>query len=538
MKFSLYVSKFILTVIAGMSYQSCFAMQGGSGGDQDPLRNIRYTDAFNQDKIYTKFNSYLVSMGCAANCSDQLKKPAAAAAAASAADMSIVFKEPSENHVKPHGETNSSIIKIDPVMQEAYENACLAQLKSARTWAITEPARESLTMLGLLAAAATGTSMSMGADSFGGSFSIFAVVFNSAYLLRESIRSAYTYAYPPVHALDSLEIKFAKNKCFIPKAFWPKIIETFMTARQNQFAQLKAMDFLQFALGLTIYKPKPVISLNQAKYEQVCNVLHSRIDSYFKDYEFSDKNDKAMQKFCWCIKINLDKFIKTIVSRNNPAPRYIYLCGSGGIGKTYFVQQLSSWIEELVPHSVRFETISVSNAQELEGTGQRPGIMLRILRNQLESNKNASVLFMDEATWLNEPGMLNSAKRVFNGDQTHISTNYFGDGMDGNGLSLAVPPLLIFCAANKKIEEAALSSRFDSLDYPAPKKSTLLIHALKIARNSGTLQRAGIKIDSTAQDKLIAWINAKKIDNFRHIASEVEIQLLQNDNVDQKDAKN
>ena len=53
-------------------------------------------------------------------------------------------------------------------------------------------------------------------------------------------------------------------------------------------------------------------------------------------------------------------------------------------------------------------------------------------------------------------------KRVFNGNCASLKTQYFGGGIDGTGIELAMPKILIICASNDdKIEDEALSSRFD-----------------------------------------------------------------------------
>lgn len=498
----------------------------GSNAPQDPVSNIRYTDAFDQTAVYSKFKKYLITVGCASNV---FESPQDAKPMASLDNQDSKEDRPINDDVPllVAGIKQDSPTLIDQLIQAEYEEACLKKLRSARNWAITEPARESLTLLGLLIGAATSTTALLGTDSFGGSFSVSAVMFNAVFLLRDSIRSVYNYAYPPIHALNRLEEKFARNKCYIPKVFWGKIIEEFMKARQNQFAQLKAMDFLEFALELTTYKPKPMLMLNQTKQDQICSNLHDRIDSFFKDYEFGAAKDKSITNFCWCIKINTDKFIKALATKKSQAPRYIYLFGPGGIGKTYFIQKLCSWIEELIPGSVRFENMTITTPTELEGDTERPSAILRVLRNQLMSNKNASVVFMDEATWLNDNGMINSAKRVFNGDQSRISTSFFGAGIEGAGINLAIPPMFIFCAGNKKIDDLALASRFDSPTYPLPKQSALAAHAFNIARQSSSLQKAGIRADIKVQEKLKLWIKNAQIDNFRRAASEVELYLLQ-----------
>lgn len=251
--------------------------------------------------------------------------------------------------------------------------------------------------------------------------------------------------------------------------------------------------------------------------------LNERIEAYFDRYIMTSETARELA----FIKLNVDKFVDQLFDRSSgPAPRYIYLVGSGGIGKTHFVEQLSQWIEELLPESVNFEAVVVQNAEELEGTAKQSGALLNVLHNQLAQNKHGSVVILDEATWLNASAMVPCAKRTFNVDQSKLCTAYFGNGPDGRSVSLAIPPMLIFVASNEDIKDDALASRFDVVHYPAPSKEALIMHAAKIARESRALQRAGI---SVGQDAIESWINQldSKLLNFRSVAGQVEVEFLQ-----------
>lgn len=401
-------------------------------------------------------------------------------------------------------------------MQKAYEHACSNRLRSARRWAITEPARESLTLLALLTGAAIATNKGAGEESVGGSFSIFAAIFNGVYLLREAINSGFNLAFQPQSALTRLETRFALNQCFIPKALWPAIIEKFMLARQNPFEQRKCMDFIEFTLGLTTYKPKPPLPLQETSALEVIAELHRRIDQFFNDY-----NDTSDGECCRMLKVNIAKFVFDLLN-NSQTSRYIYLCGPGGIGKTYFVHTLCSWIEELLPGAVQYDNLVITSAEELEGSSQRPGAMLRVLRNQLIANKRGSVIFMDEATWLNHDGMISAAKRVFNGDQSTLSTSYFGSGIEGTGITLKMPPMLIFVASNDEIKNPALKSRFDTIKYPLPKEDTLATHALNTIKRSPVLDQATMPATRTIR----SWIGNNAVDNFRQVEANIEQFVL------------
>ena len=50
---------------------------------------------------------------------------------------------------------------------------------------------------------------------------------------------------------------------------------------------------------------------------------------------------------------------------------------------------------------------------------------------------------------------------------------------------------------------------------------------MNVARKSTSLARAGIQANGETQKALAAWVEEKKIDNFRRAAAEVELFLLQ-----------
>ena len=295
-----------------------------------------------------------------------------------------------------------------------------------------------------------------------------------------------------------------------------------MVARQNQFEQRKSMDFITFALGITIYKPKPEIGLDQSAAEHITQDLWARIDLFFNDYDNSSNNGDP--KYRWYLKVNIHKFVQALLNRNGQAPRYLCLYGPQGIGKTHFVNELCKWMEELISDGIRLEELVITSAGELEGSEQRPGAILRVLRNQLMANKRGSVVFMDEATWLNRDDMISPSKRIFNGDQAKLSTSYFGGGVDGTGLTLELPPMLIFVAMNEEIKDPALKSRFDYIHYPSPKQEALTTYALALAKKSAILHADSNMFD---RSKIDAWIQSLDISdrNFRYVSGNIEALL-------------
>ena len=474
-----------LLLLIALASIHLYGMDHGSSG-QDPLMRMNYRLAFDQKKIHEKFKNLMEHWGCSEN----------------------VFEAPADSQEEA---TDHTLYQ----QEEDYKKACLDTLQGTYRWAITEDAREALSMMGLLSLAATTLNLTLSSKSVGGQFGIFAIVMDTAYLLRPIIKAAYNLKVPPANPLANLEKQYALTQCFIPKELWPVITEKFMLARTNQFQQRTCMEFLEFALGLTLYKPK--VKLKPENIMEGMNQLFKKIDHFFEQY------DEQSPSNVWTLKNNISKFICSLFDPQNEAPRYLYLHGAGGIGKTYFVNQLCQWIEEIIPHSVKFENLVIATPGELEGDSNRPGSILCILRNQLMENRNGSVVFMDEATWINSYEMSGIVKRVFNGDQSKLSTSYFGGGIDGSGINLTIPPMLIFVASNEEIKNPALKTRFDSINFPLPKKERLLQYAKEIAA-----QNMLISSDMRNRFNFTQWLEESQINNFRDIASQIVPAILSN----------
>ncbi len=193
--------------------------------------------------------------------------------------------------------------------------------------------------------------------------------------------------------------------------------------------------------------------------KQARKLLSTKIDQFFENYEELDPKQKND------LKKNAQRFLGQLLGEHK-SPRYLYLVGPGGIGKTHFARQMVQWFEEICPNALNLQELAISAAEELEGNASRPGAFLRVLRNQYQAGKRGSMVFMDEANWLNEPSFEATSKRVFNGAQSKLSTSYFGTGVDGTGVQLNVPPMLVIVASNNEIKEPALKSRFDCINFP------------------------------------------------------------------------
>ncbi len=526
---------FTQAIIAGtavMAFQSVMAMQ--VPGQKDPYQYIRYSNAFDQKKLHQKYAGLMSTLGCSKNVSQGI----AGIASRNTSTDGVELNELTSN---TH-QSNDVIIDIRrltnymPVPDEqeriakelkSYEADCLKNLNWARRMSLARPGIYAVMEMGLMGGGAAATIYALGSESMGGSFAVYGTIFESLRLLRGTIQSGYDLISWPDNQLEDLENHFAKNKCYIPQVLWPAITKGFIEARQNEFSRETHTNFLQFVLGFTTYKPKqPVRFKNGMSADQTKQELNKRIDEFFGNYKTENCTKTLTQ-----IKINTSKFIDYILNDettpmvDTQLPRYLYLHGPGGIGKTHFVQALTQWIDELIPGSVRFEDLVITGADELEGTPQKAGAFLRVLRNQLLENKRGSIVIVDEATWLNDKGMISPAKRIFNGDRSKLSTSYFGSGIDGNGISLEIPPMLIFVASNEVLEDKPLATRFDVIQYPNPTQETLTSFALDYATKSVALKNAQIVPEKS---KIQAWI--EKLDtgdlNFRHIASNIEVMLL------------
>ncbi len=407
---------------------------------------------------------------------------------------------------------------VDPILLKNYQSACLNKLTAARRWAITESARENLTLVMLLFGATLTTVKLAGKE--GKTFSVFAGLFNSVYLLHEVVSSGYDLIFQPAHPLNELEQLFAKNQCYIPRELWPVITDAFMTARQNKMDQSRALAFLEFTLGLNLFKPLPKFQRHGVNVLQIIDSMCERIDTFFSDYDAVNLNDIKL------LKVNCSKYILSLFDSAQVRPRYIILQGPGGVGKTHFMRELSSWIMELVPESTHYEDTIIASQQELEGDSTHPGVLLQVLRNQVADNKEGSIVFMDEALWINDKELRGSIKRVFNGNLSKLSTAYFGTNTEGNTIDLEAPPMLICLASNNTaIEDQATAGRFDVVKFPYPNKSTLVKYAREQAQQSKLLRISKSTIDQATIEN---WIQENDIKEFRQIQAGIEQLLLVN----------
>ena len=482
---------------------------------------INYDRVFDQKAIYKKFPELMRYLGCDENVFGEPK------------DQLVSYTESNGcGEVRICVPTLERVAEVSRMLSIAsgctktyktykdelpkFQKACLARLRSERRWALTAPGREALIQIGIGALIAYGTTSLSGVDSLGGSISIYGAVANSAYQITNVVKSGLALVYPSSMPLNKLEEFYAVNRCFIPRALWPKITEKFITAKYNSYQADTATKFVEFALGLTLYKPKK--DLPKVNVDAIMIELERRIDDFFLEYDI--KMDSPELRL---LKSSIYDFINKLIFDKGQLPKYQYLYGTGGIGKTHFVRKLSEWIEELVPNSIHYEDVVIKKQEELAGTDSTPGILLRILRNQLQQLKRGTIVFMDEATWLNQ--MVSDSKIVFNGDQSRISTQYFGTNIDGTAIELDVPPMLIFVASNSDINDEHLKGRFAIFNFPKPTKHALKKYSYELLKENelNNLLKRRYSVDKTAEAQ---GLIETKIDSEKDLISFRQVQAL------------
>ena len=509
---------------------------GQEGPPRDSLAALDYRKAFDQKAIYRAFQSYLVSLGpkCAENAGVALADVVASEADAVAVPMDglrhrgcgAVARGGAYAAIPDHHETHDAL-PVDKEAADKFEAACMKRLQRERNKALLITAREDgVLLLMMIIATVASTSLTGGTESMGGGFSIFALLFNATFMLKPIVRSLYNRMVPPPNVLEDLENAFAKNRCYIPNTLWAAITEKFFVARQNQFQQRDCMEFIRFTLQLTVYKPKIIRLPSATATESIADSLYKKVDEFFNDYD-----DKADQGYRYYLKRNIERFIQLLLKKSDEVPRYICLHGIGGVGKTEFVKQLRAWMNELLGDCLSFQNIRIGSVSDLTGDGTKPGAMLDVLAGIEAAGKLGAVVFMDEANWLN--AFPADAKEVFNGNQSRIATKYFGSGYKGEGISLEMPPLLIFVAMNKEIEDTALRTRFDVVEYPDIKNSKLVSYAMDKVTPDRLLKLADAV---PTKVKITEWVNTfEPLDrNFRYIEGNVSKYFSEHKRLDKQ----
>ncbi len=483
--------------IAAIVFNSMGAMSERT--PPDPLISIAYRDAFDQHKIHPEFADLMFQWGCAANVFKDDGNLYELPLSKHPSDFELLPQPPFNG--QSAFESSQEFALRNGGRAAEYAAACLAKLKNARIWTLGEPLRDNTVHAGLMVTAGVITALSLGTNTLAGGQGPLYAIFNCVGSANPCVRSCWHLAYPPSRELDELEVSFAKNQCFIPRVLWRKIITEFMLARTNPLTQDKHLNFLEFALDLTLYKQRAPLAVKEGyTFEAAMHELFARIEKFFEQ-NYVPLDQKGTQGI-EALKSQIFDFLAEVANPKNAqsAFHYLYLRGSYGIGKTYFVNELCRWLNELFPGSIQHKILdNIESPAQLQGNNDHPGIILDVMRDQLKNGKNGSIIFIDEATWFNDEKMGGTCRTVFNGDQCKLSTSYLGEDITIENM----PPMLIIVAANDPIKNPALSSRFIQVDFPAPKTEALAEYARKLAATSKYLGFTHTPVNTAAIDR---WV--------------------------------
>lgn len=521
----------------------------------DPFIRMRYKDAFDQKDLHKQYEGLMRQLGCWKNVSDDSANVHISAVLPeydprSPSSLSRCYNKAWQagstmcSYVpdcipclwKSTNDINNVVVEMqdgaqpfDRQMFKAYLDACHNKLQSARRWAICKPIVDNVAFIALLACATfvipkflPEGGAARDATVLGGG--IAAV--NMAYHLKEPLQAAHQLLINwPKNDLEDLEERFAANQCFIPKILWPKIIDQFGMARTNQYHQQDCLDFINFALDLTVYAPKPPLEIH-INSEGVKQELGRRITTFFNDYQLTKTHDYETCYDITKIVVQVEHFVDALLT-DGPVvdrPIYIYLQGPSGIGKTHFAGKLKEWLLELIPNSIHYEEVeNINNPDQLQGSKEQPGVLLNCLRHQLAAGKRGTLILNDEATWVNIPSMVDAGKLAFNGNQSKISTRYFGAGREGQGTAIDVPPMLTFIASNHDISDPFLKNRFAIIHFPMPKQEKIVEYAMQKAQRCAACRQLPCD-EGVLRQVITLWIQDEKIDNFKQ-ADFVEVFL-------------
>lgn len=517
------ILKYIIIFFTLLIYQiSIFSMGSKTTKDKkDPMTNLNYDKVFNFGKIYIKYISFLEQTDCLQNVLPEEAEHLKSLRQKSQNIEASQKDKESEDIVINIAEDipdqeNLALIKKQ---KASLKKACLSQLYSHRRYAFLVPAKEGIVLILLFGVAAAVVIVIFGVDSYGSNLSVVTSITSSMWFLKNVIQAVLDLASNSAEELDNLEIKFAKKQYLIPRAIWPKINNNFMVARTNLFKQEESINFIDFCLGLTLYKQKiPTVIYDSPEYQAKTKLLWAAIDKFFSSYTETKENFYSIVEE---IKILIGNFLENVITQKNSKkikPLYLYR-NKGGIGKTYFIENIVvKKIRSIFGNIIYFENTNITSAEELEGSEDKPGVLLRLLRNFCLSPLNNStgiILLLDEADWISSDQYSGAIKRVFdtkNNSSQYCLSTYLGKGTDGSGIQLKLPPLLICIISNTKIENHSLANHFIDIKFPLPSKEALKKYALKFLKKNKSVTQE-LPPDYTKQ--LDTVMNT--ISNFRDI---------------------
>ena len=376
-----------------------------------------------------------------------------------------LYEETDTDRATPRGE-----LDIDDFFEEynSFHTKAQAHFNRYRRFSILRPARDSLTQIGFLGGAGT-----LFLTALGPSYAAYGLtwaIMDSAASLRNICNSFFNVCFTPRHALDEFELDYIHNKPFIPKQLWPSMERAFTKGRQNPFDLDHSINFLSFSTGLTLYKPAPKLHLSLGE-SAAKRALYKDIDNFFEGYEYNPETIGPLKQNIWV-------YMQTLLDPEYSAitPKPVFLQGIGGIGKTHFIKKLGKMINSYIGNALQVVETTIQSTDDLEGSTHNPGVLFKILKDQLSLEKQGSLVIIDDPTVdLNDPAVTNVLKRVYNGTLTEMHSKYFEE----RDFSIPIKSFLTFFGSNIPLEDNALKSRFLNIDFPTPKKGTLSKFGLK-----------------------------------------------------------
>lgn len=445
-----------------------------------PLQHLEYGDAFSLQAVYDKHRTYLEHIGSADNAVEEEKG-----------------QEPGAVCVQIEQEDWADAKKV-------FEADCLTSLKGARRRALLTPLISNTLFMGAVyVPPAIYIPILGGIENLAAALSLSSTVFLVAPALNNIFTTVQNFFFTPNHVLDGLEPLYATRQHLIPRNLWPWFQGQFTYLRHN-FSE-EAFNKLSFGVDLTLCQHPPIKEVSNLSNTQA--KLSQAIEVFFQGYETSSDPYALFH-----LKAALGTFLASFAHpQTEERTKPIYLYGPPGLGKTHFVTCLGEWLTECFPKHFRVRQQVITEPEELEGGGKNPGLFLNVLReSSMGERDQGCILFLDEADWLGKAHFSSKVKRTFNGNYHTLRTRYFGDGIDGQGLSLPLPPLLVILAGNSSIEDEAIRSRFNVIAFPEPKEETFQVYARHKAKGATSEQ----------EQKLLSAI--KNCQNFRQVDDVVQ----------------
>jgi hypothetical protein len=279
----------------------------------NPLHKLDYKKAFSQAALYHQFDKLMIERGCAHNVANSCDDDESISCGCCSALVGVYTNGCQRLTTKK---------SVTP--QEQFEQACLTNLEKARQAAILKDADKGFTSMVLsIASTYALTRWFVDPKSMGGSFSHFVAAEGTVHHVQQ-IATSLTALKQPHRHLDDLEREYAVNKCFIPCQLWEKIEKNFEYARKEDDNQARYIAFLEFALHFQTARPQPPLTIH---IDAVIDELNTRIDHFLADYAVTPWQLSVL-------KINIRNFIENVAGHEHHPVRYIYLVGTGGIGKS------------------------------------------------------------------------------------------------------------------------------------------------------------------------------------------------------------